>query len=229
MPKQIELTEEQLNLICKIPLFRDTTDTLRNYLLDDLDMTAYSIEKGEIIIHQGSPCRHLNILLKGRLDVNIIDASGNNVKIEYLNAPRAFGTPHLFDEANVYPATFTVVENGIWVRASKKNVFELISSHPQLLKNFLRITGNCNCCTVSRLKILSYKSIKSRFVNYLFEHKISDSFAEMQHNQTQLAEYIGVSRPALAAEISKLEKERLIAVDGKTVQLLNINQLLKLI
>ena len=117
----------------------------------------------------------MHILLQGNLEVNIVDVSGNNVKVENIVAPRAFATPHLFNDNNIFPATFTVVEDGILMRATKESVFRLISSEPELLKNFLRLTGNCNACTVSRLRILSYKSIRSRFIYYLFEHKVDEN------------------------------------------------------
>lgn len=227
--QQYNLTEQQINIIHKIPLFRGTTDEFRKNLLDKLDYTVREIYKGEIIIRQGTPCLHMYILLKGNLEVNIIDISGSNVKVENLVGPRAFATPHLFDEHGVFPATFTVVEDGVLFMATKESAFRLISSNPELLKNFLRITGNCTACTVGRLKILSYKSIRSRLAYYLFEQKKETSNVVMQHNQTQLAEYLNVSRPALANEMRKMVDEGLIKVDGKDVEIVSSNSLLRYI
>lgn len=225
MIEQLELSDQQINLIHKIPLFKGLSDDLKNKLLDKLDYSVYSINKGEIVIKQGTLCAHLLILLEGKLEVNIIDVTGNNVKVENIIAPRAFATPHLFNDNNIYPATFTAVENSVLLKATKESVFALISSAPDLLKNFLKVTGNCTACTVSRLKILSYKGIRSRFVFYLFKHKQTDNTSLLEHNQTQLAEYISVTRPALANEIAKMEKEGLIKMEGKTVKLLSIIQL----
>jgi len=163
----------------------------------------------------------MHILLAGKLDVNIVDVSGNDIKVEDLVAPRSFATPHLFDGNSVFPATFTVAEDGLLLRATKESAFRLISSEPELLKNFLRLTGNCNVCTVSRLRILSYKSIRSRFVYYLFEYKQEDNVVTIAHNQTQLAEYLNVTRPALAREIKNMVEEGLIEMEGKTVKILN--------
>ena len=56
-------------------------------------------------------------------------------------------------------------------------------------------------CTVTRLRILSYKMLRSRLVYYFMEHKISPDTALLEHNQVQLAEYLGVTRPALSKEI----------------------------
>ena len=51
----------------------------------------------------------------------------------------------------------------------------------------------------------------------------------MEHNQTQLAEYMGVTRPALANEIKKMVDEGLIKVSGKNVKLISTSELLKFI
>lgn len=229
MKEQIFLTEQQISIIHRIPLFKGVSDEFKRNLLDKLDYFITPLKKGEIIIHQGTTCNHMHILLEGKLEVNIVDVSGNNIKVENLIAPRAFATPHLFDGNNIFPATFTVVENGLLLKATKDSVFKLISSEPELLKNFLRLTGNCNACTVSRLKILSYKSIRSRFIYYLLEHKADSNLSIMEHNQTQLAEYLGITRPALANEIKKMVDEGLIKVDGKNVDFLSISSLLKYI
>jgi len=229
MENQIYLTEQHKNIIHKIPLFRGVSDDFKRSMLDKMDYSVTEIKKGQVIIHQNSICNHLHILLQGNLEVNIIDASGNNVKVENIVAPRSFGTPHLFDGNNIFPATFTVVEDGILLKATKESVFKLISSEPELLKNFLRLTGNCNACTVNRLRILSHKSIRSRFIYYILDHKQSDSLSVMEHNQTQLAEYIGVTRPALAAEIKRMVDEGLIKVDGKNVEIISYPSFLKYI
>lgn len=227
MNDQLCLTEQQINIIYKIPLFRGLSDDFKKELFEKLDYTVFLIKKGDIVIEQGTQCNHLHILLAGNLEVNIIDASGNKVKVENIVAPRSFGTPHLFNDNNIFPATFTVVEDGILLKATRDSVFKQISSQPEMLKNFLRLTGNCNACTVSRLKILSYKGIRSRFISYLFEHRRGDNLSVMNHNQTQLAEYIGVTRPALANEMKKMTDEGLIRIDGRNAQLLSIQLLLK--
>ena len=141
------------------------------------------------------------------------------VKVEDIRAPRAFATPHLFGDKNLLPATFTASEDSVLLMATRTSVFKLISSVPDLLHRFLCVTGNCNKCTVTRLRILSYKMLRSRLVYYFMEHKISPDTALLEHNQVQLAEYLGVTRPALSKEINKMMKEGLISINKKVVTL----------
>lgn len=224
--EQIEMSDKYKELMFQIPLFRDLPLNIKLSLLDDLDYTLYSIKKSEVVAKQNSNCEHLYILLEGKLRVDIIDGLGNDILVEHIVAPRAFATPHLFKSDGTLPATFKAIEDGILLTATKNSVFTLISKNPDLLKNFLTISGNCNKCTVLRLRALSYKNLRSKFIAYLLEQKKSESnIIEIEHNQVQLADYICATRPALTKEINKMTKEGLIKMEGKKVELLNLNEL----
>ena len=203
---------------------------IKQTLLERLDFTVFNIAKNEVILKQDTVCRSLFVLLKGRLRVDIIDGLGNEVMVENIVAPRAFATPHLFSTTNILPATFTVIENGIFFTATKDSVFKLISEQPSLLKSFLCITGNCNKCTTTRLRALSHKNVRSRFVAYLLELKQpADTVFQIEHNQVQLADYLCVTRPALSKEINKMIKEGLIEMRGKSVKIPDISMLKRMI
>ncbi|WP_178795317.1 cyclic nucleotide-binding domain-containing protein [Bacteroidaceae bacterium] len=223
--EKIVCTEEHKELIFQIPLFRDLPQNVKSTLLDRLDYQVFHVEKKDEIARQGTPCKRLYVLLKGKLRADIIDGSGNEVMIEYIIAPRAFATPHLFNTVdNRLPVTFTALEESVLFTASKESTFKLISEEPSILRSFLCITGNCNKCTVSRLNVLAHKNVRDRFVAYLFEHKRpGSSLVQVVHNQVQLAEYLNVTRPALSKEINKMVKEGMIKVEGKTVELLRGN------
>lgn len=224
--EQTILTEHLEKLLFQIPLFKDLALNVKSSLLDKLEYNVYDIKKKDIILKQNTDCKHLYILLEGKLEVNIIDALGNDVFIEYIVASRAFATPHLFKKDTTLPATFTVVEDGVLFTATKESVFKLISENPDLLKSFLAVSGNCNKCTVLRLRALSHKTVRCRFIAYLFEQRSEDNdIIEIEHNQVQLAGYLCVTRPALTKEINKMTKEGLISMNGRIVHLLDTPRL----
>ncbi len=220
--RKITLTDEYKEQLFLIPLFRDLPLNIKHSLLDRLDISVYEVNKKDIIATQGTLCKKLYVLLEGKLRVDIIDGQGNEVLIEYIVAARAFATPHLFSSDGTLPATFTAIEDGILLTASKESMFKLISEEPKILHNFLCITGNCNVCTVTRLKTLSRKTVRERFVVYLLEHrKKNTTTVNIIHNQATLAEYLNVTRPALSKEINKMIKEGIIEMEGKTVRILD--------
>ncbi len=224
--EQITLTDKHQKTLFDIPLFEGLSSNVKLTFIDRLDYVLYDIEKSDIIARQNTPCKSLYILLEGQLRVDIIDGFGNNVMIEDIIAPRAFATPHLFSKDNTLPATFTVITKGVLLKATKESVFKLISEEPDLLKNFLCVTGNCNVCTVTRLRALTQKTIRNRIIVYLLEKKRADhDWVVADHNNSQLADYLCVTRPALSKEINKMAKEGLISVDGKKIHILEIAKL----
>ena len=217
--KKIQLTDSHKEKLFQIPLFRDLPLNIKESLLEKLDFVIYAANKKEIVVTQGTPCNKLFVLLEGKLRTDIIDGLGNEVMIEYIIAPRTFATPHLFNSNNTLPATFTALEDSVILMATKDSTFKVISQDPHVLHC---IAGNCNICTVSRLKPLSRKTVRERFIVYLYEHKKKDSLVvDIMHTQSQLAEYLNVSRPALSKEINKMMKERLVIMEGKRIEILD--------
>lgn len=220
--EKISLSERHEYLLLHIPLFRDLPQNIKQSLLDKLDYSVYDVEKKDIVAYQDTPCKKLYVLLEGKLRVDIIDGLGNKVMVEYIVAPRAFATPHLFGSNTTLPATFTAIENCVLFTATKESTFKLISQDSQVLHNFLCVTGNCNACTVSRLKTLSRKTVRERFVVYLLENRVPNSASvTIAHTQSELAEYLNVTRPALSKEINKMIKEGIILMTGKKIEVLN--------
>ena len=209
--KVIEFNDYYKNILFSIPLFRDLSSQIKDKLIQKLDFGLYHIQNNEIVAEQGEACSKLYILVKGELEVNIIDANGNEVLIENIIAPRAFATPHLFKEDNRFPATFKTIEESILLTATKDSTFRLISECPDVLKSFLCVSGKCNICTTVRLDVLSRKTIRERIIVYLFKKLTKGTnIIKMGHTLTQLAEYLNVTRPALSTEFNKMEKEGLI-------------------
>ena len=88
----IEFNDYYKDILFSIPLFRDLNTHIKKKLIQELDFNLFKIQNNEIIAEQGEACSRLYILLKGELEVNIIDANGNEVLIENIVAPRAFAT-----------------------------------------------------------------------------------------------------------------------------------------
>ena len=195
MMKSLTFNDCYKEKLFSIPLFSELPDYLKSEILKRLDFRLQEINENTVILEQGDICCNLYVLLEGTLEVNIIDANGNEVLIEHIESPRAFATPHLFKKDNRFPATFRTLEKSVLLTATKDSTFHLISKYPDMLKSFLCVSGNCNVCTTMRLDVLLDKDT---------------STVKLTHTLTQLAEYINVTRPALSTEFNKMEKEGIL-------------------
>ena len=74
--------------------------------------------------------------------------------------------------------------------------------------------------------IFTQRTVRNRFVAYLLEQDPGkDRWILAEHNTSQLAHYLCVTRPALSKEIGKMVREGLIAVEGRRYRLLAEQQL----
>lgn len=218
----IELSERLHELLIRTPPFDGLPAGRAVEVLERLDYVVNRVSTGDVVACQGEPCDHLYVLLAGRLRVDIVDAFGNRILIEHIESPRVFATPHLFGADNMLPATFTALDSGVLFAATRESAFRLISEEPGILQRFLCITGNCNHCTTKRLRALSYKGVRERLAVYLLDRLAQGTdVVNMTHNNSQLAEYLNVTRPALSKEINKLKREGVIVADAGGVRLPN--------
>ena len=156
--------------IFKIPLFRNFTQKMQDEFLENIEYTIEEHSKGKTIIHQGSPCHAIHVLLEGKLNVDVVDVSGGEVRVEVIKAPRTFATPHVFAEKNQFPATFSVEEDVVLMKIPKESFSKVMHTTPLLLHNFLCVSTSCNKCTMTRLRVLSFRGIRSRYIYYLLDH-----------------------------------------------------------
>lgn len=140
MMKSLTFNDCYKEKLFSIPLFSELPDYLKSEILKRLDFRLQEINENTVILEQGDICCNLYVLLEGTLEVNIIDANGNEILIEHIESPRAFATPHLFKKDNRFPATFRTLEKSVLLTATKDSTFHLISKYPDMLKKFsLRI------------------------------------------------------------------------------------------
>lgn len=101
--KSIPFNDYYKEKLFSIPLFKELPDYLKSEILKRLDFRLQEINENTVILEQGDICCNLYVLLEGTLEVNIIDANGNEVLIEHIESPRAFATPSPVQERQPFP------------------------------------------------------------------------------------------------------------------------------
>lgn len=195
--------------------------------------TIYRIKKfkkGEVIVLREDPCNHLMILLKGSVKGEMLDFSGKTIKIEDIEAPRAIASAFLFGENNRFPVDVIGNEEGELLMLPKASVIQLFFDNPIFLQNYLDSISNRAQFLSTRLYFLSFKTIRGKLAQYILSLcKPEDQHVIFPKTQQEMAEFFGVTRPALARVMSELVKERMIRVKRKQVYITNREKLTGLI
>ena len=87
------------------------------------------------------------------------------------------------------------------------------SAHSVLLRNLLDVTAQKNLLLTRKIFHTSPKSIRGKLLSYLSAQAVqhgSDTF-DIPFDRQQLADYLGVDRSALSAELSRMQRDGLIA------------------
>jgi CRP/FNR family transcriptional regulator, dissimilatory nitrate respiration regulator len=79
----------------------------------------------------------------------------------------------------------------------------------------------------SKLKFLSFKTIKGKIAQYILSLAGPDKvMVELPMTQNEMAEQFGVARPSLARAMGEMADEGIISVDRRVVRILDRKRLL---
>ena len=111
-----------------------------------------------------------------------------------------------------------VLEDAEIVLISRDSVLTALLQYESFLKKFLLLNAECMKCLTDKLHLLACKTIRSRLIFYLLDQaKIGTSSFVMKETQQELADYFGVTRPALAKVLYELMEEGLIRQEKRQI------------
>lgn len=196
-----------------------------DFLLD-LKCTIKAYPKGELIIRQGDVCDALNMLMLGSVKTEMITENGSLLGIEIITAPRPLAPAFLFSDNNHFPVDVTTLEEVEIMRIPKDEIMRLMMTNPDFMKQFLTHNSNRTQFLTNRLQLLSIKTIKGKLAHFLLEQVQDKNVTfKVNRNQTELADFFGVTRPSLARSLSELVQDNIISIDKKYFTILDIKRL----
>ena len=152
------------------------------------------------------------------------------IKIEDIYAPQPIAIAFIFGKNNTFPVNVEAVKDTELLIIHKSEFLKLLQSNVKILNNFLNAISNRGQFLSKKIKFLSFTTIKSKFAQYILELAREDLYiVEIEQTQQQLAELFGVTRPSFARTVIEMQKEGLIKIEKKQVEILNRNVLVELI
>jgi CRP-like cAMP-binding protein len=210
------------------PICKNIPVNEREDFLNELNFKTKIFKKGEWIAQQGDVVKSLYILLKGSVKAEMISDSGTVLNIETIYAPNPLAPAFLFAENNQFPVDVVALEDCEIMVISKESVMKQLANNKTFLQEFMAFNSNRTHFLSERLKFLSTKTIKGKLAQYILARASKTDFT-MDMNQTELAEYFGVTRPSLSRSLSEMIDDEIISLKGKKGRILNFTKLRKLI
>ncbi len=213
-------------LISQIPLFRHMDGSAVQAALHGLHAVEEHYSKGSFIRSAGDAADFIGIVLQGTVQILQEDYNGRR------SITSAFGPGDMFAEA-FSCAGAAELPVGIFAAADCTvlilKIDQLLSPqkeacgfHHLLMRNLLQLMAQKNMLLNRKLYHVSRRTTAEKLLSFL------NDYARLQHanefsipyDRQALADYLGVDRSAMSAELSKLQKQGLLQTKGSHFKLI---------
>ncbi|MCL2852823.1 MAG: Crp/Fnr family transcriptional regulator [Defluviitaleaceae bacterium] len=195
------------------PIFKGIDCSDFKNILDSLQASIFSYNKGDVIMLAGKP-RRFGIVLSGTVRVTKEDIDGNLVILADIPAPGIFNEVCVAAGLDYCPHTAYALENCEVVLIDYGNITASHTADSRfqalLLENMLASVANKAVILDQRVEILSKHTIRKKLLCFLELQGRGAKKFTIPYNREEMARYICVDRSALSHELSKMRDEGLI-------------------
>lgn len=203
------------------PLFKGLDANAIERIIAETPHAIKTFTKKSLLALSGEEVTQAMLLLKGKLQGEMLDFSGNSLKIEELNPPQMVAAAFLFGQQSRFPVNLSALADGELLSIKKRDFTAMLSREPQVLNNYLNIVSSKAQFLSRKITFLKFKTIREKLAFFLLQHvKQGIKSIELQQSQTSLAELFGVARPSLARTIGEMETEGVLSWNRRTVEIL---------
>ena len=183
--------------------------------------------KGDIVFHEGEKPHCIYILLAGEVHILKDTFSGRQIFLsEIAEAGDMFGEVYevldkpydMYVEAVKPTRVLEIASRLLSLDAGGS----LTRSALLVQRNLMRIFARKAYFMAGKLKVLASGSLREKIVRFLFQHLGSDGCIELAVSREFLAAYLAVTRPSLSRELSAMQREGILAVDGKAIKVVDM-------
>lgn len=212
-----------LPMLTANPLFEGISECKLAAMLETMDARVVDYERGQTFHRPGEALSRSCVLLDGAMVAEDIDFDGDrNILLRLYPG----------DELDVFLTLSGKLKAPMHVYAvapSRVLLFDIMNllSVPgdedtwRFQRNLLKALSHRYVDVFEKLRIFNKKRIRSRVRVYLTTLEAHDGEVVIPMNRTDLADWLGVDRAALARELGHMQDDGLIRVNKRRIRLLN--------
>lgn len=186
---------------------------------------------GESVFGEGDPCSGLYVVESGHVRIFKSSVNGREQVLSIDGPGGSIAELPVFDGGN-YPASVTAIDDATLLFVSKQDFQALCLAHPQVALKVLRVVGARLRKLVGIIEELSFTTVRHRLASFLLrlaqkEGKRSPAGVEitLPISNQELASQIGTVRELVSRNLSRLQSEGMLKVEGRTVTILSLKGL----
>lgn len=225
----LEPTSAAGKTLARVSIFSDLTENELNFLAQRAVPRNYSA--GQSVFSEGEPCSGLYVVESGQVRIFKSSANGREQVLSIDGPGSSIAELPVFDGGN-YPASVTAIDEATLLFVSKQDFQALCLAHPQVALKVLRVVGSRLRRLVGIIEELSFTTVRHRLASFLLrlahkEGKRTGAVIEitLPASNQELASQIGTVRELVSRNLSRLQAEGILQIDGRTVTISNLKAL----
>lgn len=186
---------------------------------------------GKIVFSEGEPCAGLFVVEAGHVRIFKSSRAGREQVLSIEGPGGSVAELPVFDGGN-YPASVNAIDDATLLFISKQDFQALCLAHPQVALKVLKVLGARLRRLVGIIEELSFTTVRHRLAAFLLrraqkEGKRSANGVEISlpASNQELASQIGTVRELVSRNLSRLQADGVVKIDGRCVTVLDLKAL----
>lgn len=217
--------KKYFEILRQCPLFHQIQDESLSGMLTCLGAKVETFDKKYTILAEGTPAKHIGIILSGSAQIIRVDYYGNRSILSNIGPSQIFAEAFACAELPSIPVTVIANEPCEVMLINCSRILHSCSNscgfHQQLIFNLMKDLATKTLLFHEKIEITSKRSTREKLMAYLMlqAKKAQSSSFDIPFDRQELSDYLEVDRSGLSAEISKLRKEGILDSQKKHFEL----------
>ncbi len=218
--------EKYNSILRECPLFRDIDPKDLHTMLHCLGAKTETFDKKYTVLAEGSPAKHIGIVLSGSLQATQVDYYGNRTIVSNIEPGELFAESFACAEVRALPISIIANELSEVMLIDSDHILHTCQNncgfHQQLIFNLMKGLATKNIQFHQKIGITSKRSTREKLLAYLDlqSKKTGSRNFDIPFDRQALADYLEVERSGLSAEIGKLKREGILRCTRNHFELL---------
>ena len=207
-------------------LFRGVQEGELEGMLTCLGARKVAAQKEESIFREGDPANFVGVVLRGAVRILRTDFYGNQSIVGQVEPGDLFGEAFSCAGVQALPVSAVAAQSSEVLLLDIHRVLTLCANtctfHGRIVSNLVQVLAGKNLGLNQKLDIASRRTTRDKLLAYLTaQAKAAQSPRfTIPFDRQALADYLGVERSAMSAELSKLQKEGILKTHRSQFELL---------
>lgn len=219
--------DQMMQVLQKCPLFAGMSTLSIDLALGNISYQIINFAPRDVYTLAGMPCRFADIVLSGSLICRMVSLSGKQVEVTRLRPGNLIAPAFIFAKNNSMPVSVETDSEVTLLRMTPQTLKKLIDDDADIRMNYIRSLSNIDVFLTHKMKVLSLFTVREKVAYLLLERagEQNSNTIRLTRSRQEIADSFGIQKFSLLRVLNEFEKEGVIRVDGKTIEIIDRSRL----